>query len=548
MFSSEKDVSIGSKAVQDKPYSSSPSSISNEDVEGSPVPGTTVQLKRRLQSRHLQMIAIGGTIGTGLFIGSGGALANAGPAGALIAYAFVGTLVYSVMVALGEMATFLPVSGAFTAYASRFVDPSLGFAMGWIYWFSWAMTYALELTASGLIIQYWDPSLNIGIFIGAFWAVITAINFLPVSFYGEVEFYFASIKVLTVIGFMIFAICIDAGAGQHGYLGFDTWKNPGAFAPYIVKDNEAVAKFVGFWAVLIQAGFSYQGTELVGIAAGETSNPRKTVPAAIKKTFYRIVFFFVLTIFFIGLLVPYDNESLISDHTDASSSPFVIAANLAGVKVLPSIINAVLLCVVLSAANSNVYSGSRILVGLAEQDSAPKWLGRTTASGVPYYAVAFTAAFGLLGFMNESNSGGQVFNWLVNITGVAGFITWTCINISHIAFMKALAARGVSRDTLPYKAMWQPFFSWYGVFFNVLIILTQGFTAFMPWNTSDFFVAYISLFLFAALYGGHKLVFRQPFVKSVDADLDTGRKEIEEMHFDEVEPVGAWQKFWAWMG
>ncbi|KAG9687022.1 amino acid permease, partial [Aureobasidium melanogenum] len=311
---------------------------------------------------------------------------------------------------------------------------------------------------------------------------------------------------------------------------------------------KAVAKFVGFWAVLIQAGFSYQGTELVGIAAGETSNPRKTVPAAIKKTFYRIVFFFVLTVFFIGLLVPYNNPQLVTDHTDASSSPFVIAANLAGVKVLPGLINAVLLCVVLSAANSNVYSGSRILVGLSEQGSAPKWLGHTTARGVPYYAVAVTAAFGLLGFMNESNSGGQVFNWLVNITGVAGFITWTCINISHLAFMRALAARGVSRDTLPYKAMWQPFFSWYGVFFNILIILTQGFTAFMPWNTSDFFVAYISLILFAVLYGGHKIIFRPSFVKPVDADLDTGRKEIEEMHFEEAEPVGAWQKFWAWMG
>ncbi|KAG9590435.1 amino acid permease, partial [Aureobasidium melanogenum] len=351
-----------------------------------------------------------------------------------------------------------------------------------------------------------------------------------------------------VIGFMIFAICIDAGAGQHGYLGFHTWKHPGAFAPYLVENNKAVAKFVGFWAVLIQAGFSYQGTELVGIAAGETSNPRKTVPAAIKKTFYRIVFFFVLTVFFIGLLVPYDNPQLVSDHTDASSSPFVIAANLAGVKVLPGLINAVLLCVVLSAANSNVYSGSRILVGLSEQGSAPKWLGRTTARGVPYYAVAITAAFGLLGFMNESNSGGKVFNWLVNITGVAGFITWTCINISHLAFMRALAARGVSRDTLPYKAMWQPFFSWYGVFFNILIILTQGFTAFMPWNTSDFFVAYISLILFAVLYGGHKIIFRPSFVKPEEADLDTGRKEIEEMHFEEAEPVGAWQKFWAWMG
>lgn len=333
------------------------------------------------------------------------------------------------MVALGEMATYIPISGAFTVYAARFVDPSLGFAMGWMYWFSWAITFALELTASGLIIQYWAPDLNIGIFIGVFFVVITALNYLPVSFYGEVEFWFALIKVVTVLGFLIFAICIDAGAGQNGYLGFETWRNPGAFAPYLVEDNAALAKFVGFWAVLIQAGFSYQGTELVAIAAGETENPRKTVPAAIKKTFYRILFFFVFTVFFLGLLIPYDNEQLLNDSTDASASPLVIAAKLAGVKVLPGIINAVLLCVVLSAANSNVYCGSRILVGLAESGSAPKWFLRTTKSGVPWIGVTFTAAFGLLGFLNESNNAATVFGWLLNITAIAGFISWTCINI-----------------------------------------------------------------------------------------------------------------------
>ncbi|EGP87620.1 unnamed protein product [Zymoseptoria tritici ST99CH_1A5] len=545
------DDSIKSAPQTEKPFKvgEADSSIHDSDTEKQDVKvGQTVQLQRRLQSRHLQMIAIGGTIGTGLFIGSGGALAKAGPAGALIAYIFVGTLVYSVMVALGEMATYIPISGAFTVYAARFVDPSLGFAMGWMYWFSWAITFALELTASGLIIQYWAPDLNIGIFIGVFFVVITALNYLPVSFYGEVEFWFALIKVVTVLGFLIFAICIDAGAGQNGYLGFETWRNPGAFAPYLVEDNAALAKFVGFWAVLIQAGFSYQGTELVAIAAGETENPRKTVPAAIKKTFYRILFFFVFTVFFLGLLIPYDNEQLLNDSTDASASPLVIAAKLAGVKVLPGIINAVLLCVVLSAANSNVYCGSRILVGLAESGSAPKWFLRTTKSGVPWIGVTFTAAFGLLGFLNESNNAATVFGWLLNITAIAGFISWTCINIAHIAFMKALAARGQSRDTLPYKAFWQPWFSWYGVFFNVLIILTNGFTAFIPWNTSDFFVAYISVLLFIVLYTGHKLVTRSKFIKPIEADLDSGRKEIDEMHFDYVEPKGPWQKFWAWMG
>lgn len=433
------------------------------------------------------------------------------------------------MMSLGEMATFIPIPGAFTLYAARFVDPSLGFAMGWIYWFSWAITYALELTATGLIIQYWAPQLNIGIFIGVFWVVITGINFLPVSFFGEIEFWFSLIKVITVLGFLIFGICIDAGAGKQGYLGFHNWGHPGAFAPYLINPENPVAKFVGFWAVLIQAGFSYQGTELVGIAAGETENPRKNVPAAIRKTFFRILFFFVGTIFFIGLLVPYDNPQLLSGGSNAAASPFVIAAKLAGIKTLPGLINAVLLFVVLSAANSNVYSGSRILVGLAEGHCAPRFFLKTSKSGVPYYAVAFSAAFGLLAFMNESEGGGTAFEWLQNISSVAGFISWACICGCHIAFMNALKARGISRDRLPYKALWQPWFAWYGLGFTVLIILTQGFTAWIPeFDVQGFFVAYISLILFVVAYLGHKIICKTKFVGSLEADLDTGSQGLEE--------------------
>ncbi|KAK0631101.1 amino acid permease/ SLC12A domain-containing protein [Bombardia bombarda] len=507
------------------------------------------KLQRRLKSRHLQMIAIGGTIGTGLFIGSGSALATSGPAGSLIAYAFVGSIVYSVMVALGEMATYIPISGAFTSYATRFIDPSAGFAMGWIYWFSWAITFALELTITGLLVQYWDPSLNIGIFIAVFWVFITICNLLPVSFYGEFEFWFSMVKVITVVAFMIFAICINAGAGQEGYIGFRYWHEPGAFAPYILDAADPVAKFVGFWAVLIQAGFSYQGTELVGIAAGETENPRKNVPAAIRKTFWRILFFFVFTIFFIGILVPYDDARLLTDASDATASPFVIAVQRAGVRHLPGILNAVLLFVVLSAANSNVYSGSRILVGLANDGSAPRILGRSTTSGVPIYAVCFTAAIGLLAFLNLSASAAEVFNWFLNITAVAGFITWANINVAHIRFMKALAYRQISRDSLPYKAFWQPWFSWYGLFWNILITLTQGFTAFMPWSTSKFFVAYISLILWVIMYVGH-LIYRRTLptlVKVEDIDIITGCVDYEGEVWEEKVPKNLWEKFWNWL-
>ncbi|KAL5355496.1 amino acid permease/ SLC12A domain-containing protein [Aspergillus floccosus] len=501
-----------------------PPCINEDAIEKDGGHETPRELKRNLKSRHLQMIAIGGTIGTGLFIGSGTALAHAGPAGSLIAFAFVGSIVYSVMISMCEVGTYIPIAGSFASMSARLIDPSLGFAMGWIYWFNWASTYAVELTATGLIIQYWDSDLSIAIFIGVFWVVITLLNLLPVGFYGEMEFWLSMIKVLTVLGFMIFAICIDAGAGKQGYLGFDTWKNPGAFAPYLITSSDSTAKFVGFYSTLLTAGFSYQGTELVGVAAGETENPEKTVPSAVRKTFIRILIFFVLTIFFIGLLVPYDDPRLATDASDASASPMVIAANLAGVKVLPSLINAVLLTVVISAANSNVYSGSRVLLGLAEQGFAPRFFGWVSKHGVPYVSVIFTALFGLLGFMNVSNSSGQVFNWLVNISGVAGFICWASINASHLAFMRALKARDKSRDTLPYKAIGQPYIAYYGLFFNILIIITQGFTAFIPtFNVSDFFVAYVCPIVFVVLYLGHKIIYRTSFVHPLEADLDTGR-------------------------
>ncbi|KAJ5974686.1 Arginine permease CAN1 [Penicillium waksmanii] len=538
---------VSDKRTNEKPpkYSEVAQDIKPSDAENNNNQSPPGELKRKLKSRHLQMIAIGGTIGTGLFISSGTAIAESGPAGALIAYIFVGTIVFSVMTSLGEIATYIPTSGAFTSYAARLIDPSLGFSMGWIYWFNWASTFAVELTACGTIIQYWDPSLNIAIFVGAFWVLITAVNFLPVSFYGEIEFWFSTIKVATVIGFMIFAICVDVGVGKQGYLGFQTWSDPGAFATYKIDTPESVGKFVGFWAVLIQAGFSYQGTELVGVAAGETENPQKTVPSAIRKTFFRILLFFVLTIFFIGLLVPYTNGSLTSGKTDASASPMVIAADLAGVKVLPSLINAVLLTVVLSAANSNVYSGSRILTGLANEGFAPKIFGRVNAAGVPYVSVFTTALFGLLGFMNVSENAGQVFNWLVNLSSVAGFVTWSSINACHIAFMRALAARGISRDTLPYKAMCQPYLAWYGLFFNILIALTQGFTAFIPhFDVASFFFAYICPIVFVVLYVSHKVITRAPFVKSAEADIDTGRLPYEK----ETGPPKAWYwRVWGWI-
>ncbi|KAH9999726.1 amino acid permease/ SLC12A domain-containing protein [Xylariaceae sp. FL0662B] len=500
----------GEKAPEDMVK---PTNESEKDVEAG-----DGQLHRGLRSSHLQFIAIGGTIGTGLFLGSGEALATAGPVGCLIAFIFLGTILYSVMTSLGEMATYIPVAGSFTVYASRFLDRSLGFSMGWMYWFSWSTTFALELVAAGVIIQYWQKSLDIGIFIGVFWVIFTALNFLPIRYFGVFEMWFSMIKVVTIVGFIIFAICIDAGVGQHGYLGFHAWVDPGPFAEYVVTGH--IGKFVAFWSVLVTAGFSYQGAELVGVGAGETLDPAKNVPTAIRWTFWGILVLFVTTVFFIGLCVPSDTPDLLIGATDASASPLVITAKLAGVSVLPHIINAVLLTAVLSAANATVYCGSRILVGLAKEENAPAFFTHTNRFGIPYVAVGVTSAIGLLAFINLSAIGGHVFSWLLSITSIAGFITWACISMCHLRFMNTLKARSISRNGLPYIAPFQPYLAWYGLFFCVLILLTNGFTVFIEWSTSDFFAAYASLILWVVLFVGHKVVFRTKPVKLADVDLD----------------------------
>lgn len=361
------------------------------------------------------------------------------------------------------------------------------------------------------------------------------------------EFWLCTIKMLTLIGFMIFAICVNAGVGKQGYLGFQYWVHPGAFAPYIIESNPATAKFVGFWAVLIQASFSYQGTELVGVAAGETENPRKTVPAAIRTTFYRILFFFCLTVFFIGIVVPSTNPNLLgnggSSESKAGSSPLVIAARLAGVEVLPDIINAVLLTVVVSAANSNVYSGSRILLGLAYDGLAPPWFKITSKRGVPWVSVLFTAAFGLLGFLNVSSGGSTVFSWFLNITSVAGLVNWACLNACSLAFYRVFKVRGLSRDILPYRGPFQPYLAAFGLFWNIIIIFTQGFVAWLPeFSVRQFFVSYISLILWAILYVGHKLWYRQGFVHPLKADIDTGRLAVENETWETSEAPKTWYK------
>ena len=329
------------------------------------------------------------------------------------------------------MIAYLPVPGGHIKLAERFVDPALSFAMGWNYWFNWTIILPAELSAASVLINLWNDSISDALWISICFIVVVIINFFGASAYGEFEFWFASIKVLTITGLIILGIVITSGGGpDHHSIGFQYWRHPGPFTQFNGIPG-SLGRFLGFWAVLTQAAFSYIGTEIVAIAAGEAKNPRRNIPRAIKKVYIRILLFYLGGTFIIGLLVPSTDPSL-ELGSGIGKSPFVIAIRNAGIPALPSIINACLLTAAWSAASSDLYTSSRAVYGLALTRAAPKIFARTTSRGLPYVSLAFSAVFGALAYMALSNGAGNVFNQLVNLSAAAGLLTWMGIDIVYI--------------------------------------------------------------------------------------------------------------------
>ncbi|CAF1043221.1 unnamed protein product [Adineta steineri] len=481
-------------------------------------------LHRTLKNRHLQMIAIGGSIGTGLFVGSGSALASGGPAALVLDFGIIGTMLFNVCMALGELSVVFPVSGSFAVHSSRFIDPAWGFAMGWNYALNWLIVMPLELTAAGLVINYWIKSINIAVWITIFLILLLIINLFGVRGYGEIEFVMSIIKVIAVIGFIILGIVLVVGGGpNHEYIGGKYWNDPGAFAD----------GFKGVCSVFVTAAFAFSGTELVGLAAAEAANPRKTIPRATKQVFWRITLFYMVSLTLIGCLIPYNNEHLLngSSHYDASASPFVIAIQNAGIKVLPSIFNAVILCAVLSVGNSSVYGASRTLCALAECGQAPKILTYIDRKGRPLSAVALSMILGFIAYINCANVGSQVFDWLLALSGLSSFFTWGSICACHIMFRLAWKAQGHTLDELAFVAPFGIWGSIYGLILNILCLIAQFYIAIFPEHDTPsalaFFQAYLAAPIVLIFYIVWKVWKRTPFMKPSTIDLETGRRVLD---------------------
>ncbi|KAF9160892.1 hypothetical protein DFQ26_005076 [Actinomortierella ambigua] len=495
----------------------------HDDADAVSQNGSHKKLQRNLAARHLTMISLGGTIGTGLFLASGSSIAIAGPGNAQIAYTVIGSMVYCFMSSLGEMTTYLPITGSINAYGTRFFDPALGFMLGWVYWFSWSVTLATELVAAGVIIDYWIP---LSVCPGWVWAlvfivVLTTLNMTTVKAYGEAEYWMSLIKVLAVIVFIIVGFLYIGGA-----IGTPI---PGAPKPGTeVFDMDPFKGGIGaLFQIFLTAGFSFQGAELVGIAAGEAKNPRKNVPKAIRQVFWRILLFYVLTILIIGMIIPVNDPELANPDGDIASSPFTRVFELAGITAGDDIMNAVILVAVLSAGNSGLYASSRALHTLSKEGNAPRFFGYVNRWGVPVYCVMATALVGCLAFVVSLVGQGVAYSWLLSLASTTGFIAWMGIAFCHIRFRMAYKAQGRSLNDLPYVSKLYPFGPFYTLAICTVILVSQGYTAFSPFDVQAFLSAYITLPFVAILYFGNKFYARTKILRLVDIDLDTGRSYHE---------------------
>lgn len=397
-----------------------------------------VDFQRRMKSRHLVMLSLGGVIGTGLFLSTGYTLKQAGPFGTILSYLFGAIVVYLVMLCLGELSVHMPETGAFHSYAAKYIGPGTGFTVAWLYWLTWTVALGSEFTAAGLLMQRWFPSINVWIWSAFFAALIFVFNVLTVRFFAESEFWFSSIKVIAIVIFIILGV-----AAMVGILPMSHTKGAPLFSNLIVGGlfpHGALAIIMTMLAV----NFAFSGTELIGIAAGETENPKITIPRAIRTTLWRLIIFFIGTIVVLSALLPISDAGVLE-------SPFVAVLERIGVPYSADIMNFVILTAILSAANSGLYASSRMLWSLANKETISPIFAKMTKHGVPINAVIFSMLGGALALLSSIIAPDTVYIILVSISGLAVVVVWMSISVSQFFFRRQYVKEGNSVEDLVYR-------------------------------------------------------------------------------------------------
>ncbi|MFP3121628.1 S-methylmethionine permease [Ectobacillus funiculus] len=399
--------------------------------------------QRKMQARHLIMLSLGGVIGTGLFLSSGYTIQQAGPFGTILSYLIGALVVYLVMLCLGELSVHMPETGAFHSYADKYIGPGTGYTVAWLYWLTWTVALGSEFTAAGMLMQRWFPSISVWIWSAFFAALIFVLNVLAVRFFAESEFWFAFIKVIAIVIFIILG-----GAAMVGFLPLANSEPAPFFANFVsagLFPNGAFAIIMTMLAV----NFAFSGTELIGIAAGEAVNPEKTIPQAIRTTLWRLVIFFIGTMVVLTALLPMSDAGVLE-------SPFVAVLERIGIPYAADIMNFVILTAILSAANSGLYASSRMLWSLADKNTISPIFARLTKQGVPMYAVIFSMFGGGLALFSSIIAPNTVYIVLVSISGFAVVAVWMSISASQFLFRRQYIKEGNSIQDLAYRTPLYP--------------------------------------------------------------------------------------------
>ena len=448
-------------------------------------------LAKKLESRHVNMIALGGAIGTGIFLTSGYSIAIGGPGSALFAYVIMAIIVYFLMTSLGEMSTYQPTAGTFCEYSNQYVGRSFGFAMGYNYWLNWAITIATEVSAAAMIMSYWFPAKDATLFSVLFFALIFLFNVFSVKVYGEMEYWLSLMKVAVIVLFIILGLYTVI---KQPHFGVMNWH---------IGDAPFHKSWMGFIMVFLFAGFSFQGTELVGVASGETKNPEVNLPKSIKRVFWRLTLFYVVSIGIIGLLIPYTDPRLMGQTVSTSPYTLIFAEYLS--HYAGGFINLVILIAVLSAGNASMYSSTRILWYLGKTGQAPKCFERVTSYGLPIFALIVTALIGSLVFISSYIGNGVLFSYLVQISSLSGFLAWFGIALSHYQFRRKFLPQLGGVSILKYRAKFYPYAQIISMIVIGLVVCAQFVTMFgQNAHWLDYVAIYSSVILFAIFYLGHK--------------------------------------------
>ncbi|PYH31966.1 putative amino acid transporter [Aspergillus neoniger CBS 115656] len=504
--------------------------------------GAETDLKRSLSTRHLTMIALGSSIGMGLWLGSGESLADGGPAAIFIGYLLSGTMIWSVSHSIGEMAVMYPLPSAFTQWTEIFIDRSAAFALGWAYWFSYFITIANELQGIVTVLNFWTDKVPTAAWITIFWVVIIFINVFAVRFFGEVEVIASSIKFGWIFVVIISLIVVSAGgAPDEGPIGFRYWNS----MPF-------TNGFKGFLSVMPTCIFAMSGSENSALVAAETDNPRKAVPRAVSSIWLRLSLFYVLGSLMITITVSPKDPNLFGG-SGVNASPFVIAYRNAGLAPLAHIMNAVIFISVLSTGSISAYGGSRTLMGLTHLKLAPKIFGKADKAGRPVAGLVITLVIGGgLAYLNVNNKGSTVFTWFSNLTSLFTLFGWGTICLSHLRMRYAWKIQGRSVDDLPWRSWTYPYGAIWGLTWCILLIIAEFYLSLWPLGGSPtakgFFANYVSVVAIVVLYIGARCYYRgRWWVDASTIDLDGPRRFYAEVADVEARPAKTGVKKYASM-